>query len=314
MDFQINIHDRVAELRSDDGRMPVLVCDNTDHRILFSFDAEWGMYPEKTARFVFRESFGQGSLVYVDVPFVGTSVNVPSLHNVREVWVGVIAGGLITTSAARISCLSSIYGFPAIEEGSENTEAKEVSLCFAEGDTVLDVQTVTPSLGKTMASVGIKRPAMLIPENIRAGITIAGITGTYSAENVQGSVLVPPTISLSGDILTIVPGEGELSESFEILVGGETAYQTTETTVNLKTALVGLPMGTRLITVIAWNDTLGLNSPSSNSVSYTVGALTAPTISLSGDILKISPGSGEVQIYRLYAGSSEIYSFAADTS
>ncbi len=56
------------------------------------------------------------------------------------------------------------------------TEEKTVELALAAGD-----QVITPTAGKNISKVTITKPAELLPENIKKGITIAGVTGTYEA-------------------------------------------------------------------------------------------------------------------------------------
>ena len=59
------------------------------------------------------------------------------------------------------------------------TEEKTVTLALADGD-----QVITPTDGKNISKVTITKPAELLPENIKKGITIAGVTGTYEAVTV----------------------------------------------------------------------------------------------------------------------------------
>ena len=56
------------------------------------------------------------------------------------------------------------------------TEEKTVVLALADGD-----QVITPTDGKNISKVTITKPVELLPENIKKGITIAGVTGTYEA-------------------------------------------------------------------------------------------------------------------------------------
>ena len=56
------------------------------------------------------------------------------------------------------------------------TEEKTVTLALAAGD-----QVITPTAGKNISKVTITKPVELLPENIKKGITIAGVTGTYEA-------------------------------------------------------------------------------------------------------------------------------------
>lgn len=488
MKFHITVKNRIAEVLSQNGRQPYLVCDNADNSIVFSFDSEWDAYNRKTARFVYRENNGFGKFVYKEVTFTENTVALPVFHNVHEVYVGVSAGNLMTTTAARLSCLVSIYGFSGASADSGAVEAKSVALSLSEGD-----QLVLPSDGYTLSAVTIKKPVTLIPENIRCGVSIAGVVGSYCPEEdtdppagggtdgggddsgddsgegggstgdetdppaltpseglifarsiyeddvdmayhvvgiggctdrdivipavtpdgypVTGiyqnafsdntaitSVVIPegvtrvcyqafagcnalktvtlpmsvfivaakafetcnalsdvyyngtaemynrivvgsgnepftaaslhtvehaekpetlgaPSIALYGDLLRITVGDGLVPESFEVYAGGEIAYVTTETAVDLSTVLDYLPNGTYTVHAVACIDSAGQKSPRSNSISYTVDhSLSAPVISVSSaNILTIVPGKGEAQGYEIYEGNNNIYSTVATT-
>ena len=56
------------------------------------------------------------------------------------------------------------------------TETKTVEPNFASGN-----QTLTPTEGKVFSSVTLTKPDTLIPENIKKGVIICGIEGTYEA-------------------------------------------------------------------------------------------------------------------------------------
>lgn len=53
-------------------------------------------------------------------------------------------------------------------------EEKVVELALAAGDQIL-----TPTSGKNFSKVTITKPTTLLPENIKKGVVIAGVTGTY---------------------------------------------------------------------------------------------------------------------------------------
>ncbi len=91
---------------------PVIVCGNSDYRIYFKFDQEWETSNAKTARFVFRRS---GKIERIEVAFTGTVVGVPVLSGIDEVYVGVYAGELHTTTPARVICKRSILCLDAEE-------------------------------------------------------------------------------------------------------------------------------------------------------------------------------------------------------
>ena len=84
---------------------PVLVCNNTGDIVKFTFDEEWADVEQKTARFVYTRA---GKALYQEVNFTGDTVTIPPLSHVREVKIGVYAGALTTTTAARVPYEPSI--------------------------------------------------------------------------------------------------------------------------------------------------------------------------------------------------------------
>lgn len=101
MDININVVEKVATVQG----APCIVCGNSDYNIRFTFDKEWDDYEAKTARFVYTS---RGALQSMDVLFEGDTVPAPVLSGVSEVYVGVYAGDLHTTTPARIYCKQSI--------------------------------------------------------------------------------------------------------------------------------------------------------------------------------------------------------------
>ncbi len=86
-----------------------LVCGNSGDQIQFDFDAEWSAYPAKTARFRYTRN---GSAQYQDVLFEGNVCEIPPMHDITELAVGVYAGDIRTTTPAFIPCA------PCITDGS----------------------------------------------------------------------------------------------------------------------------------------------------------------------------------------------------
>lgn len=101
MIINVNVVDKIATVQG----APCIVCGNSDYIITFQFDAEWNDYKLKTARFVYSS---RGALQNTDVLFEGDTVLAPVLSGVSEVYVGVYAGDLHTTTPARIYCRQSI--------------------------------------------------------------------------------------------------------------------------------------------------------------------------------------------------------------
>lgn len=84
---------------------PVIVCDNSDYVMSFSFDDEWGKDGYRTARFKYMKD---GEWRHQDVIFSGNTVEVPVLNDIVFVLVGVFEGDLCTTTPARVPCVPSI--------------------------------------------------------------------------------------------------------------------------------------------------------------------------------------------------------------
>lgn len=82
-----------------------IVCGNSDYSITFAFDSEWAGLPVKTARFIYTQA---DQVHHRDVVFEGNTVQVPILRGITEVFVGVFAGELHTTTPLRIPCKKSI--------------------------------------------------------------------------------------------------------------------------------------------------------------------------------------------------------------
>lgn len=102
--INISVENKIAEA---DGTL--YVCGNSDFVAKFAFDAEWEAYENKTARFVYNNS-------YVDVVFTGNECPVPIISGTYFFNIGVYAGNLHTTTPARVPCKKSILcdtGFPA---------------------------------------------------------------------------------------------------------------------------------------------------------------------------------------------------------
>lgn len=81
------------------------------------------------------------------------------------------ANGEVTPDAAYEGLSKVTVNVPATP-----TEEKTVELALADGNQVL-----TPTAGKNFSKVTITKPATLLPENIKKGVIVAGVVGTYEA-------------------------------------------------------------------------------------------------------------------------------------
>ncbi len=101
----MNINITIANKHCTVEGTPVIVCGNADYTMTFAFDAEWDQAAERTARFSYVRD---GVRRHQDVELTGDTVAVPAVYKTRELQVGVYAGGLVTSTPARIPCEKSI--------------------------------------------------------------------------------------------------------------------------------------------------------------------------------------------------------------
>lgn len=101
MNISINVTNKIASVVGS----PVIVCGNSDYALDITFDSEWEGQTAKTARFVYVKD---GEVKCADVVFSGITANVPKLMGTKEVYIGIYAGDLKTTTPARVPCQQSI--------------------------------------------------------------------------------------------------------------------------------------------------------------------------------------------------------------
>lgn len=94
-----------------------------------------------------------------------------------------------TLVAGNIKTGVSIGGVTGTLEAKKDEEAKTVDLAMASGD-----QTITPTSGKVLSQVVVKKPATMLPENIKKDVNIGGVTGTLepqTAPKLQTKTVTP---------------------------------------------------------------------------------------------------------------------------
>lgn len=134
-------------------------------------------------------------------------------------------------------------------------ETKSVELSLAAGD-----QVVTPSAGSVLAQVTIEKPATLISNNIKDGVDIAGVVGTYQAGVAQPK-LNAVTIARNGTSFTITnpTSNGAFVNGYKIYDNGNVITTTTSTTYSM----TGLNVGTHKLMAAAkgnnFDDAAGSN-------------------------------------------------------
>lgn len=101
----MNIGIKIEERKPIVEGSPRLVCGNSGDTITFNFDSEWDEYVTRVARFVYVKN---GVVEAPEVLFNGNVVEIPVLSNITEVFIGVFAGELRTTTPVTIPCDLSI--------------------------------------------------------------------------------------------------------------------------------------------------------------------------------------------------------------
>lgn len=120
-EIRVVVADKIATVSGT----PLIICDNSDYTIKFTFDAEWANEDSKIARFSFLKN---GLNRYIDVPIENDTCNVPILSDIEAVAVGAYAGNLRTTTGAEIRCKKSILSGGYKEDLSrENEQANAVA-------------------------------------------------------------------------------------------------------------------------------------------------------------------------------------------
>lgn len=90
----------------------------------------------------------------------------------------ITVAGDANLTAANIKAGTKIFGITGTHAGQKTEQTKTITLSMASGN-----QTVTPDSGKVLNKVIITKPDTLIPENIKKGVTICGVTGTLESSS-----------------------------------------------------------------------------------------------------------------------------------
>lgn len=111
------------------------------------------------------------------------------------------AAKTVTPSAAQQTAVASgKYTTGDVVVAAVPTEEKTVELSMTSGD-----QTVIPSSGKFLSAVTVKKPATMLPENIKKGVSIGGVVGTLEEANLQDEKSV--SVTANGTV-EVTPDEG----------------------------------------------------------------------------------------------------------
>lgn len=131
----------------------------------------------------------------------------------------------ITANGDGIDVSTLKYVDVHVPSQAKDEETANVYLDFASGQDM----EIYPTTGKVLKYVTIQMPANLIASNIKKGVTIAGITGTYAGSN--GSYVPPDD---GGDDPVIPPDDGgdePVGTSGMMYIGASSSTSVTESTI-----------------------------------------------------------------------------------
>ena len=102
-DIHITVRERIAQADGD----PEIVCGNSDYTAVFDLDAEWDAFRARILRAVWRDNV-TGQIIHEDTLFTGNTATIPPVWRTCQVLIGVYAGDIRTTTAARVPCIGCI--------------------------------------------------------------------------------------------------------------------------------------------------------------------------------------------------------------
>ena len=109
---------------------------------------------------------------------------------------------------------------------SKEEETKTVDLNIASGN-----QTITPTSGKVLSQVVVKKPATLVAGNVKKGVDIGGITGTLETQKEEE--VGTATITENGS-QTFSPTSGKVFSNFTVITNVTTGIDTLDATYTVK--------------------------------------------------------------------------------
>lgn len=117
MDIKINVKNKIA-----DGDGSVIVCGNSDYRVVFDFDSEWDALKSKTMR------VGMLNGSHADVPFEGEQCALPAIKARPWITIGVYAGDIHTTTPALFHCLECATDLDSEPLSERESELKTLTI------------------------------------------------------------------------------------------------------------------------------------------------------------------------------------------
>lgn len=229
-----------------------------------------------------------------------------------------------TLVAGNIKTGVSIGGVTGTLEAKKDEEAKTVDLAMASGN-----QTITPTSGKVLSQVVVKKPATLIAGNIKKDVNIGGVTGTLepqTAPKLQTKTVTPTKSQqnvspdsgydgLSGVTVNAIPDNYVIPTGTVNITTNGTHDVSGKASVNVN--VPGKEEQTKSVTITA-NGTVKITPDAGKTLSEVTvitavesekPILNAPTIAINDKTLTITnpaTNGNFVTSYRIFNGSAEL--------
>lgn len=197
MIIQIDITNKVASVIG----APVIVCGNSDYKLSFTFDAEWSDQAIKTARFVY---VSKGEVKSIEVPFDGPEAPVPKLLDTKEVFIGVYAGDLYTTTPARLPCAQSIRCMGAEPEDPTPSQYDQIIAMLNAGIDSNSVKYVPQTLTDDQKAQARKNIDAALAADVPL---IFPYVVSYGTDTIEGIIGDTDTLKTSAFTRTPVAGD-----------------------------------------------------------------------------------------------------------
>lgn len=187
-----------------------------------------------------------------------------------------------------------LYKAPMGGAGKEE-QTKNITLDLLNGN-----QTVNPDDGKVLSEVVILKPDTLVDSNIKQGVTIAGVLGTYAGGGGQPQ-LNAPTISRSGNTLTLTnpSTNGNFLTKYK-LYDGNTLLVEINATGNTTYNLLNLGVGVYNLNARCCGNNFN-DSNASNSVVYAIYTINSDLTNLTTSSSATTIGIGQTYTTTLTA-------------
>lgn len=111
-EIHVNVREKIAQTVGT----PEIVCGNSDYSAVFDLDSEWDDYDLKTAHFTWLD-VRTGKMNEYELTFSGTICSIPAIYGTHLLLIGIYAGNIRTTTAAKVPCIRCITDDGSGESG-----------------------------------------------------------------------------------------------------------------------------------------------------------------------------------------------------